>query len=162
MINLYGLEMQKLITLMEQEGQKPFRATQIYTWIYGHKVQNFDEMTDISKSFRETLKEKYCLTLPKIHTKQMSDDGTIKLLLNLDDNCQVECVLMRYHYGNAACISSQVGCNMGCTFCSSGILGKQRNLTAAEMMGQVLIFNRLLKEENKGQRVTHVTIMGTG
>lgn len=162
MINLYGLEMSKLSALMEEEGQKPFRATQLYSWIYEKKARDFEEMTDISKSFREVLKQKYCLKLPSIYTKQLSSDGTIKLLVNLEDGCQVECVLMRYNYGCAACVSSQVGCNMGCTFCSSGILGKKRNLSADEMVGQILVLNQLLKEENKGQRVTHVTIMGTG
>ncbi|HHT67608.1 MAG TPA: 23S rRNA (adenine(2503)-C(2))-methyltransferase RlmN [Erysipelotrichaceae bacterium] len=162
MINLYGQEIKKLIALMEQEGQKPYRATQLYTWLYQHRVQDFDEMSDISKSFREVLKQKYCLSLPSVHTKQVSEDGTVKLLLNLEDDYKVECVLMRYNYGNAACVSSQVGCNMGCSFCSSGILGKKRNLTASEMVGQILILNQILKQENKGQRVTHVVVMGTG
>ena len=162
MINLYGLTMDKLTTLMVEEGQKPYRATQLYSWIYEKKAHSFDEMSDISLKFREVLKEKYSLELPSIHTKQVSKDGTIKLLLNLKDNYKVECVLMRYSYGSAACVSSQVGCNMGCSFCSSGILGKQRNLTPEEMVGQILVINQLLKEENKGQRVTHVVVMGTG
>lgn len=147
---------------MEQEGQKPYRATQLYTWLYERKVNDFDEMSDISKNFREILKQKYSLFIPDIHTKQVSEDGTIKLLLNLEDNYKVECVLMRYNYGSSICVSSQVGCNMGCSFCSSGILGKQRNLTSAEMVGQILVVNQILKEENKGQRVTHVVVMGTG
>ena len=162
MINLYGLEMSKLINLMVEEGQKPYRATQLYSWIYEKKATSFDEMSDISLKFREVLKEKYCLELPTIHTKQVSKDGTIKLLLNLKDDYKVECVLMRYDYGSAACVSSQVGCNMGCSFCSSGILGKQRNLTPDEMMGQILVINQILKEESKGQHVTHVVVMGTG
>ena len=162
MINLYGQEISKLSALMEAEGQKPYRATQLYSWIYEKKATSFDEMTDISLKFRETLKEKYTLELPTIHTKQVSQDGTIKLLLNLKDGFKVECVLMRYSYGSAACVSSQVGCNMGCSFCSSGILGKQRNLLPEEMVGQILIINQLLKEENKGQHITHVVVMGTG
>ena len=162
MINLYGLTMDKLSTLMVEENQKTYRAIQLYSWIYEKKATSFDEMSDISLKFREVLKEKYCLDLPSIHTKQVSKDGTIKLLLNLKDNYKVECVLMRYSYGSAACVSSQVGCNMGCSFCSSGILGKQRNLTPEEMVGQILVINQLLKEENKGQHVTHVVVMGTG
>lgn len=154
--------MSKLESLMLEEGQKSYRATQLYTWIYEKRATSFDEMSDISIKFREVLKEKYCLDLPSIHTKQVSQDGTIKLLLNLKDNYKVECVLMRYSYGMAACVSSQVGCNMGCSFCSSGILGKQRNLSPEEMVGQILVINQLLKEENKGQHVTHVVIMGTG
>ena len=162
MINLYGLEMKKLQDLMVSEGQKPYRAIQLYTWIYEKKATDFDEMSDISIKFREVLKEKYCLSLPKIHTKQVSKDGTIKLLLELEDGYKVECVLMRYNYGCAVCVSSQVGCNMACSFCSSGILGKQRNLKPEEMVGQVLTINNLLREEGKGQHVTHIVVMGTG
>ena len=162
MINLYGLTLSKLQDLMLEEGQKSYRATQLFSWIYEKKATSFDEMSDISLKFREVLKEKYCLEIPSIHTKQVSQDGTIKLLLNLKDNYKVECVLMRYSYGCAVCVSSQVGCNMGCSFCSSGILGKQRNLSPEEMVGQILVINKLLKEENKGQHVTHVVVMGTG
>ena len=162
MINLYGLEIEKLKKLMVEEGQKPFRAVQLYTWIYEKKAKSFDEMSDISLKFREVLKEKYCLDLPSIYTKQVSSDGTIKLLLELKDGKKVECVLMRYNYGCAVCVSSQVGCNMACSFCSSGILGKQRNLEPEEMVGQILTINKLLEEEGKGQHVTHIVVMGTG
>ena len=162
MINLFGLTLPKLESLMVEEGQKSYRATQLYTWIYEKRASDFDEMSDISIKFREVLKEKYCLDLPTIHTKQVSKDGTVKLLLSLKDGYKVECVLMRYSYGSAACVSSQVGCNMGCSFCSSGILGKQRNLDPEEMVGQILVLNKLLKEENKGQHITHVVVMGTG
>lgn len=154
--------MDKLKSLMVKEDQKPFRAVQLYTWIYDKKAQTFDEMSDISLKFREVLKEKYCLDLPKIYTKQVSSDGTVKLLLELKDGTKVECVLMRYDYGSAVCVSSQVGCNMACSFCSSGILGKQRNLEPEEMVGQIMVMNQLLRDENKGQRVTHIVVMGTG
>ena len=162
MINLYGVEIKKLQLLLEKYDQKPYRAIQLYTWIYDKKVTSFDEMSDVSLKFREILKRDFCLSLPKIHTKQISQDGTIKLLLELEDGYKVETVLMRYNYGNAVCVSSQVGCNMGCSFCSSGILGKQRNLLPHEMVGQILVINNLLKEENKGERVTHIVVMGTG
>lgn len=162
MINLYGLPLHKLEQLMLDEGQKKYRATQLYIWLYEKRATSFDEMSDISIKFREVLKEKYCLEIPKIHTKQVSSDGTIKLLLELKDGYKVETVLMRYSYGNAICVSSQVGCSMGCSFCSSGLLGRQRNLTSDELVGQVLVMNNLLREENKGQRVTHIVVMGTG
>ena len=162
MINLYGMELTKLQKLMVEEGQKPYRAIQLYTWMYEKHAKTFDEMTDISIKFREVLKEKYCLDLPKIFLKQVSQDGTIKLLLELKDGMKVECVLMRYDYGCSVCVSSQVGCNMACSFCSSGILGKQRNLAPEEMVGQVLVINDLLKQEGKGMHVTHVVVMGTG
>ena len=162
MINLYGMEMQKLQDLMVSEGQKPYRAIQLYTWMYEKNARDFDEMTDISLRFREVLKEKYCLKLPEIYLKQVSKDGTIKLLVELEDHMKVECVLMRYDYGCAVCVSSQVGCNMGCSFCSSGILGRQRNLKPEEMVGQVMVINDLLREEGRGMHVTHIVVMGTG
>ena len=160
MINLYGLEIHKLEELMLNEEQKKFRATQLFTWIYEKKATTFDEMTDISLKFREVLKEKYCLVKPTIYTKQVSSDGTIKCLLNVKNDDKVETVIMRYNYGNVICISSQVGCNMACTFCASGLLKRKRNLDVEEMVGQVLVMNDLLSEEN--QRVTHVVVMGTG
>ena len=160
MINLYGLEIHKLEELMLQEGQKKFRATQLYNWIYEKKATTFDEMTDISLKFREVLKEKYELKKPTIFVKQISSDGTIKCLLNMKHDDKVETVLMRYNYGNVICVSSQVGCNMGCSFCASGLLKRKRNLDVEEMVGQVLVMNDLLASEN--QRVTHVVVMGTG
>ncbi len=162
MINLYGIELSKLEQVMINEGQKRYRATQLYSWIYQKKATSFDEMSDISLTFRETLKEKYCLSIPKIHTRQLSTDGTIKLLLEMEDGMKVETVLMRYSYGCVACVSSQVGCAMGCSFCASGLLGKKRNLLPEEMVGQILCLNNELEKEKQGQRVTHVVLMGTG
>lgn len=162
MINLYGLEIKKLEELMINEGQKRFRATQLYTWLYEKRVTTFDEMSDISLKFREVLKEKYEIKKPTIFLKQESKDGTIKLLLQLDDGSKVETVLMRYIHGNVVCVSSQVGCNMGCSFCASGLLKKTRNLKVEELVGQVLVIDDLLKDEGNGERVTHVVVMGTG
>ena len=159
-INMYGLSLEELEEQMEKLGQKKFRAKQLYSWLYRFNVDSFDDMTDISKSFREVLKERYTLTLPKIYTKQMSDDGTIKLLLELEDGHKVETVLMHYFYGDSVCVSSEVGCNMGCKFCASGLLKKVRGLDASEMMGQVLIINQLLRPLKR--KVTHVVVMGTG
>ncbi len=160
MINLYGLTLTKLEELMLQENQSKFRAKQIFTWIYEKGATSFDDMSDISKSFREVLKEKYCLEKPSIYIKQVASDGTIKLLLQMKDGSKVETVLMRYNYGNVICVTSQVGCNMGCSFCASGLLKKQRNLEAHEIVGEVLVMNDLLKEE--GSKVTHIVVMGTG
>mgnify|MGYP004616407389 CR=1 FL=1 len=160
MLNLYSYSLNKLEDKMVSVGQKKFRATQLFKWIYEKGVTNFDEMSDISLSFRETLKNEYCLEIPKIFTKQVSSDGTIKLLLELNDGNKIETVLMRYNYGNVACVTSEVGCNMGCCFCASGLLKKKRALTVDELIGQVLVLNNLLKDEEK--RVTHVVVMGTG
>jgi 23S rRNA (adenine2503-C2)-methyltransferase len=104
----------------------------------------------------------FSFELPTIHVRQDSSDGTVKLLLKLADGLLIETVLMRYNYGQVVCVSSQVGCNMGCSFCASGLLKRQRNLTPSELLGQVLTVNRLLIEEGQGLRVSHVVIMGTG
>ncbi len=162
MINLYGVEIKKLEDMMTREGQKPYRATQLYTWIYEKNATSFDQMSDVSLKFREVLKAKFSLEIPTIFIRQDSADGTIKLLLELADGAKVEAVLMRYSYGNVICVTSQVGCNMGCSFCASGLLRKTRNLEAHEMVGQVLVMNNLLREEGQGQRVTHIVVMGTG
>ena len=160
MTNLYGLPLSKLESLMIEEGQSKFRGKQLYTWIYEKNETDFDNMSDISKTFREVLKAKYCLEKPKVFIKQVASDGTIKLLLEMEDGAKIETVLMRYNYGNVACVSSQVGCSMGCSFCASGLLKKQRNLLPHEMVGEILVLNDLLKESN--ERVTHVVVMGTG
>ena len=160
MINLYGYKLEDLEELMISLGQKKYRATQIFKWIYERGVTNFDEMSDISLSFREVLKNEFTLSIPTIYKKQVSSDGTIKLLLSLGDDSKIETVLMRYNYGLVACVTSQVGCNMGCAFCASGLFKKQRNLEVHELVGQILVLNNLLKEENK--KITHVVVMGTG
>lgn len=160
MINLYGQEISKLEKLLMERGQKKYRATQLFTWIYEKKAKTFDEMSDVSKVFREELNRDFCLTLPKIYKKQEAKDGTIKLLLELEDGSKIETALMPYRYGNAICVSSQVGCNMACAFCASGLLKKRRNLEVHEIVGQVLVMNQLLEE--KGQHVSHVVVMGTG
>ena len=160
MTNLFSYSLPKLEDLMLFIGQKKYRATQIFKWIYEKRVTNFDEMSDVSLSFREFLKDNYTLDKPKIFKKQVSSDGTIKLLLELKDGNKIETVLMRYNYGNVACVSSEVGCNMGCCFCASGLLKKKRELTVDALVGQVLVLDDLLKSENK--RVTHVVVMGTG
>lgn len=143
-----------------ERGQKKYRATQLFTWIYEKKAKTFDEMSDVSKIFREELNRDFCLTLPNIYKKQEAKDGTIKLLLELEDGSKIETALMPYRYGNAICVSSQVGCNMACAFCASGLLKKRRNLEVHEIVGQVLVMNQLLEE--KGQHVSHVVVMGTG
>ena len=160
MINLYGQEITKLEKLLIERGQKKYRATQLFTWIYEKKAKTFDEMSDVSKVFREELNRDFCLSLPKIYKKQESKDGTIKLLLELEDGSKIETALMPYNYGNAICVSSQVGCNMACAFCASGLLKKKRNLEVHEIVGQVLVMNQLLEE--KGKHVSHVVVMGTG
>jgi len=159
MKNIYGLTINQLEEEMLSLGQKKYRATQLFIWLYEKKAKSFDEMSDVSIGFRQILKKTYTMDLPNVSVKQESQDGTIKLLLEMSDGAKVECVLMRYEYGNALCVSSQVGCNMGCAFCASGLMHKQRNLETYEMVTQVLAMNQQLAEDD---HVTHVVIMGTG
>lgn len=139
-------------------NQPSFRAKQIYEWIHVKLVSSYDDMTNLPKEFRNTLKEYYPLTVLEEVDKLTSDkDGTIKYLFRLIDNRVIESVLMRYHYGNSICISSQVGCRMGCTFCASTIGGKERDLTASEMLDQIYRIQTI-----SGERVSNVVVMGTG
>lgn len=160
MINLYGYEINKLEKLLTDRGQKRFRATQLYIWMYQKLATTFDEMSDVSKLFREELNRDFELKLPTIYRKQESSDGTIKLLLELEDGSKIETAMLPYNYGRAICVTSQVGCNMACSFCASGLLKKQRNLEVHEMVGQLMVMNSLLRE--KGERITHIVVMGTG
>lgn len=154
--------MEDLTKLMLAMNQSSFRSKQIYSWLYQKRVNSFDEMSDISKDFRNKLKENFDFSLPSLSLKQESKDGTIKCLFKLKDGEEVEGVLMHYVYGYSVCVSSQVGCNMSCAFCASGLLKKKRNLTPDEMLGQVLFFDKMLREREDGSHVTHVVVMGTG
>jgi 23S rRNA (adenine2503-C2)-methyltransferase len=138
-------------------GEKPFRAQQIFRWMHSG-VSDFDEMTNLSKSLRAKLQEHYLLTAPRIVRRQVSQlDGTIKYLWELHDGNCVESVFMRYHHGNSACVSSQVGCRMGCKFCASGIGGLIRSLSAGEILDQILFM-----QKDTGERISNIVLMGTG
>lgn len=159
MLNLYNYSLKDLQKfLVDKYQQKPFRATQLFTWIYLKGVKDFDQMTDISKDFREVLKKDFCISEPTIFKKEESADGTIKFLVKLSDDNLVETVIMPYRYGNVLCVSSQVGCNMGCAFCASGLLRKKRNLETHEMIGELLLANKLLAPN----KISHIVVMGTG
>ena len=150
------------LTELEQEiremGDKPFRAKQIYQWLHQKLVTDFEEMSNLSKGLREQLKERFELTaLSVVDVKQSQIDGTRKYRFRLSDGNVIESVWMQYHHGNSVCISSQVGCRMGCRFCASTLDGLERNLTAAEMLDQIYRIQTLT-----GERVSNVVIMGSG
>jgi 23S rRNA (adenine2503-C2)-methyltransferase len=159
MENLYNYTLSGLTNKMVELGQKKFRATQLFTWMYEKKVANFEDMTDVAVAFRSELNQKFNLTLPTIASKQVSNDGTVKLLVKLNDGMSVEVVLMRYDYGNSICISTQVGCSMGCAFCASGLMKKQRDCSIADMMGQFMLMQR---EIGLDDSITHMVLMGSG
>ena len=143
--------------LFKELGQPTFRAKQVYTWL--HKgVRSYDEMTNLPKALREQLAQHYPIQAPEVVRKQESaKDGTIKYLWRLADGNCVETVLMRYHYGNTVCISTEVGCAMGCAFCASTIGGLMRRLEPHEMLDQVLF-----TQVDSGQPVSHIVLMGIG
>lgn len=146
--------------MLEAHGQKAYRAKQIFSWLYRKRVSSFDEMSDLPKSFIEQLKQEYSIEPLKEIQRQVSHDGTIKFLAELQDGSSVELVLMHFQYGDSLCVTSQVGCNMGCSFCASGLLKKQRDLTAGEIVGEVMFVQKQLDKE--GRRVDNIVVMGTG
>ncbi len=157
--------MQEIKTLLPDQlkaalvamGEKPFRAGQIFRWLH-QPVSSFEQMSDLSKALRGKLEENFLLTVPEIVQKQESKlDGTIKYLWKMHDGDLVESVLMRYAHGNTVCVSSQVGCRMGCTFCASGQLGLKRNLSAGEILDQILFI-----QQDAGVSVNNIVLMGTG
>lgn len=159
--NIYDYTLKQLQEELEALGEKKFRATQIYEWLYLKLCTSFEEMTNLSIDLQKKLDEHFEIVLPKIKEKQVAKDGTTKYLFELQDGGLIETVLMRFDYGQSVCVTSQLGCNMGCAFCASGLLKKQRNLTPGEMVAQVMMVHRDLMF-NENLRVSHVVVMGTG
>ncbi len=156
--DLKSLNLQEVKELLVQIGDKPFRAQQIYEWIHVKLVSDFDEMTNLPKQLREQLKKVCDITNLYVVDKLESKTGeTSKFLFQLCDGRVLESVLMKYHHGNSVCISSQVGCKMGCKFCASTIGGFERNLSASEMLDQIYQIQRI-----SGERVSNIVVMGTG
>lgn len=157
MIDLKDFEYDELTEYIISIGEKKFRAGQIFSWL--HKgVKSYDEMTDLSKAIRDELKEKTYVSTLKIREKYVSElDGTVKYLFELPDGNCIESVVMRYHHGLTICISSQVGCRMGCRFCASTIGGLVRSLTAGEILNQVIF-----AEKDMGERISNIVLMGIG
>ena len=156
-MNLKSMTQPEIGAVLKELGQPAFRAKQVYSWL--HKgVRSYDEMTNLPKGLRDVLSEKYPIHPPKVVRKQESaKDGTIKYLWQLQDGNCVETVLMRYHYGNTVCISTEVGCGMGCAFCASTIGGLVRRLEPYEMLDEVL-FTQI----DSGLPVSHIVLMGIG
>ena len=160
MKSVYDLNYNQLVEMCLENGFKKYNANQIFAWLYRKRVTTFDEMTDISKNLRQFLKENYSIGTLEILQLQISEDSTRKYLFRLTDGSSIEAVLMHYDYGNTICVTSQVGCNMGCTFCASGLLKKQRDLTSGEMVLQVLSVQKEIDKLEK--RISHIVVMGTG
>jgi len=153
---IYGQTLEDLENYFENIGEKKFKAIQIYDWLYKKRVNTFDEMSNIKKDVILKLKDDFNISKPIIVKKQSGKD-VYKYLFELNDGNYVEAVLMVHDYGNSLCVSTQVGCNMGCAFCESGRLKKKRNLETFEMVSQIL-----LVEEDLNLRISHVVLMGIG
>lgn len=156
MINLLDTTPEELKEHLKRLGEKPFRADQIMNWIY-RGVFDFDSMKNLGETTKKLLKQEFTVDVPRIIKLLKSVDGTRKGLLSLNDSHIIEAVLMKYEHGYSVCISTQVGCRMGCSFCASTKEGLIRNLTAGEMIGQILAL-----QEVAGERISNVVLMGSG
>lgn len=161
-LNFYSFSLAKLQTYLVENGFKKFSASQLFEWVYLKGEQDFNKMSNVSLPLRAFLSGNFSFPLPKLVSEHISRDGTIKLLLELSDGNLIETVLMRYNYGNVVCVTTQVGCNMGCKFCASGLLKKKRDLTVGEMVSQIIIMNNLLTKNGESKLTSHVVLMGIG
>lgn len=156
--DIKSMNLPELTEFVKELGEKPFRAKQLYQWMHVKLAPSLDDMTNLSKDFREKLKENaYYTSLETVEMFESGIDGTRKYLFGLGDRNIIESVFMRYKHGNSVCISSQVGCRMGCRFCASTLDGLERNLTAGEMLDQIYRI-----QMSTGERVSNVVVMGSG
>ncbi len=160
MESIYSLSLKDLEEYLVSHEEKAFHAKQLYRWIYDKRIDDFAMMSDISKHLLEKLQHDFTIDRLSIIEKQVSQDGTEKYLFELSDGSLIESVMMIFDYGYSVCVSSQVGCNMGCRFCASGLLKKQRNLTPGEIVLQVLMIQKEL--DKKELRLGNIVVMGTG
>ena len=157
MKNIKDYDLEQLKQELTNIGEKPFRAEQIFKWLYVEKVHSFDEMTNLSLELREKLKQNYDMCNYSIVRKLESKDGTKKYLFGLSDGNAIESVLMQYHFGKTVCVSSQIGCKMGCKFCASTGIAFVRSLTSGEIVEQIIAI-----EQDIGEKISNVVFMGIG
>ncbi|GLO67787.1 23S rRNA (adenine(2503)-C(2))-methyltransferase RlmN [Oceanobacillus kimchii] len=160
--SIYGLTYEKLKDWLMEHGEKRFRAEQVWNWLYKKRINNFDEMNNVNQSAIQLLKDNFVLHTMGEEIRQESQDGTIKFLFKLEDGNLIETVLMRFHYGLSVCVTTQVGCNIGCTFCASGLLRKSRDLSSGEVVEQIMNVQKHLDERGEKERVSHIVVMGIG
>ncbi|MBO0423477.1 23S rRNA (adenine(2503)-C(2))-methyltransferase RlmN [Enterococcus plantarum] len=160
--SIYGLTKEELIAWFIEHDERKFRATQVWEWLYIKRVMAFTDMTNLSKDVIELLEENFIINPLRQVIIQEAKDGTVKYLFELPDKNMIETVLMRQEYGMSVCVTTQVGCNIGCTFCASGLLKKQRDLTAGEIVAQIMLVQHYFDERGQGERVSHIVVMGIG
>ncbi|MGL5868779.1 23S rRNA (adenine(2503)-C(2))-methyltransferase RlmN [Clostridium chrysemydis] len=157
MKNILDLTLEEFTEWLKANGESGFRGKQVFSWIY-KEVWNFDEMKNIPKSLKEKLKQNFKISIPKIVEAYESKlDGTIKLLLALEDGNIIETVIMKYKHGNSICVSTQIGCRMGCKFCASTIDGRVRNMSSGEILSEVMVAQKYI-----GERISNIVLMGSG
>jgi 23S rRNA (adenine2503-C2)-methyltransferase len=160
--SIYGLTYEQLTAWLIEHGHKKFRASQVWDWLYVKRVKDFSEMKNVNKEVIQLLEDHFVLQSLELNLKQESADGTIKFLFNLKDGNLMETVLMRHKYGLSVCVTTQVGCNIGCSFCASGILAKTRDLSGGEIVEQIMNVQHHLDQKDQGERVSHIVVMGIG
>jgi 23S rRNA (adenine2503-C2)-methyltransferase len=158
--SIYSLQLHELKDWLSENNEKPFRAEQIFAWLYTKRVTAFEDMNNLAKGLRDKLSTHFQITTLKTIIQQTSSDGTIKFLFELHDGYSIETVLMRHDYGNSVCVTTQVGCRIGCTFCASTLGGLKRHLDAGEIVAQVVTCQQALDQTD--ERVSSVVIMGIG
>ena len=160
--SIYNESLESLTQWLVDNKFKAFRAKQVWKFLYENRVNDFSEMHNIGKDLQEALAANYSFDALTQEVVQKSNDGTIKFLFKLHDGELIETVLMRHNYGNSVCVTTQVGCNIGCSFCASGLIKKQRDLTAGEIVAQIMAVQKYFDEDGKDQRVSHIVVMGIG
>ncbi|GGJ82351.1 putative dual-specificity RNA methyltransferase RlmN [Lentibacillus kapialis] len=160
--SIYGLTYEQLKNWLINHGQRRFRVDQVWNWLYKKRIGQFADMKNVNKETVALLEENFVLHTTKEELKQESEDGTIKYLFRLSDGNLVETVLMRFNYGLSVCVTTQVGCNIGCSFCASGLLRKNRDLDSGEIVEQIMNVQKDMDAKGKEERVSHIVVMGIG
>lgn len=160
--SLYGLTQARLTEWLGEHGHKKSRAAQVWESLYRKRAASFADMADVHPDCVRTLEEHFEIRSMEEHTRQQSVDGTVKFLFRLKDGNLIETVMMRHKFGISVCVTTQVGCNIGCSFCASGLLKKDRDLSAGEIVEQIVKAQQFLDEAGQGERVSHIVVMGIG
>lgn len=160
--SLYGMTLEELSAWLLERGHKKSRALKVWEWLYRKRAADFADMDDVHESCTGLLAEHFAIRTLSEHVKQVSADGTVKFLFRLADGNLIETVLMRHKYGLSVCVTTQVGCNIGCSFCASGALAKKRDLSSGEMVEQLMQVQAHLDQAGQGELVTHAVVMGIG
>ena len=160
--SIYGLTIDQLTEWLTEHGHKKSRALQVWDWLYRKRVTDFADMSDVNQDCVQLLADHFAIQTLHEHIKQEAADGTIKFLFKLQDGNLIETVMMRHKYGISVCVTTQVGCNIGCSFCASGLLAKSRDLSSGEIVEQIMNVQLHLDEMGQEEVVSHVVVMGIG